>query len=98
MLKFLFRGRETNAVVETQRQRFERIVTELNDAIDGLPVKPRVTLDPVTGHFELHLPEQLPDEALALPAPTQEAVEKDVGAVETETPDAVTEAVQSKVA
>jgi len=98
MLKFLFRGREKSAVVETQRQRLERIVTELNDAIDGLPVKPRVTLDPVTGHIELHLPEQLPDEALALPAPTQEAVEKDVNAMETETPDAVTEAVQSKVA
>ncbi|SFR44223.1 hypothetical protein [Litoreibacter janthinus] len=73
MLKFLFRGREKDVVVETQRQSFERIVSELNAAIDGLSVKPRITLDPATGHVDLHLPEQLPDEALALPAPTDEA-------------------------
>lgn len=68
MLKFLFGGRG-KAVVETQRQTIERLSAELNSAIELLPVKPRVTLDPETGHIELHLPEQMPDEALALPAP-----------------------------
>ncbi|RLJ59003.1 hypothetical protein BCF46_1145 [Litoreibacter meonggei] len=93
MLKFLFRGREKEVVVETQRQNFERIISELNSAIDGLPVKPRVTLDPVTGHVELHLPEQMPDEALALPAPTG-----GINDEKQETPDAVTDAVKGEVA
>ena len=93
MFKFLFRGRGKEVVVETQRQNFERNVSELNSAIDGLPVKPRVTLDPVTGHIELHLPEQMPDEALALPAPIEE-----VDDVKQETPDAVSDAVKGNVA
>ncbi|WP_298261616.1 hypothetical protein [uncultured Litoreibacter sp.] len=77
MFKFLFKGRNKEVVVETQRQNFERLVTELNDAIDALPVKPRVTLDPTTGHVELHLPEQMPDEALALPAPVEDVTTED---------------------
>ena len=98
MFKFLFRGRNKAVVVETQRQSFERIVSDLNDAIDGLPIKPRVTLDPATGHVELHLPEQMPDEALALPAPQEEAVEDVIDAVEDVTPEAKAEEAQSKVA
>ena len=94
MFKFLFRGRDKDAVVETQRQSFERIVSELNGAIDALPVKPSVTLDPESGHITLHLPEHMPDEALALPAP-----EDDGDATSTnETPEAVTQAAETKVA
>ena len=98
MLKFLFRGRGKEVVVETQRQGFERIIAELNGAIDGLPVKPCVTLDPVTGHLDLHLPDQMPDEALALPAPTEQATEDKVKVADEETPESVTEAAESKVA
>jgi len=38
-------------------------------AIAALPEKPRLIIDPATGELEADLPETLPDEALALPAP-----------------------------
>ena len=103
MFNFLFRGRNQKVVVETQRQSFERIIAELNTAIDGLSVKPRVTLDPATGHVELQLPEQMPDEALALPAPTEAedadtAVEEEVEPAEEVTPEALPEEAPSKAA
>lgn len=70
MLNFLFRGRKTPEVkVETQREMFTRLVDELNAAIDKLADKPKVTLDPATGHIHPEMPEQFPDEALALPKP-----------------------------
>ena len=74
MFKFLFgkRGAEPEVVVETQRQTFERLVSELNEAIGALPEKPAVTVDPATGHVTLQTPEQFPDEALALPEPEPE--------------------------
>lgn len=72
MFKFLFGGRGETAVIETKRQSFERLVMELNTAIDELADKPKVTFDPVTGHVTFELPEQMPDEALALPAPKAE--------------------------
>jgi len=75
MFKFLFKGRGESAVVETKRQGFERIVSELNAAIDELADKPKVTLDPATGHVAFELPEQMPDEALALPAPSEVTAE-----------------------
>ena len=71
MLKFLFgkmKGEEA-IVQETQRQAFERLVAELNQSIDELPEKPKVTFDPASGNLAFELPEQFPDEALALPAP-----------------------------
>lgn len=73
MLKFLFRSRQVEAKIETQRDRFARLVEELNAAIDALPDKPRVTVDPATGHILPETPEQFPDEALALPKPDAEA-------------------------
>ena len=90
MLKFLFGTRKTDEPVpETQRQVFERLQRDLNDAIDGLPEKPKVTLDPATGHIALDLPETLPDEALALPSPEEKpdetAAEADETVSETET-------------
>lgn len=71
MLKFLFGGKTTTpeVVIETDRARFERLVGELNGMIDTLADKPRVTLDPATGHVLPETPEQFADEALALPAP-----------------------------
>lgn len=83
MLKFIF-GKKGIAKQETQRQAFERMVTDLNDAIAGLDEKPKLTMDLNTGGFALELPDRLPDEALALPAPddasdaaTSEADQKD---------------------
>lgn len=71
MLKFLFGGKQTTPVVEieTDRARFARLVNELNGMVDALADKPRVTVDPATGHVLLETPEQFADEALALPAP-----------------------------
>ncbi|RMA41864.1 hypothetical protein [Rhodophyticola porphyridii] len=74
MLKFLFGGRKKPEVkIETQRESFVRLVTELNEAIDALPDKPRVTIDPASGHILPEPPEHFPDEALALPAPGEKA-------------------------
>ena len=80
MLKFLFGGKKTTPVVEieTDRARFERLVNELNEMIDGLAVKPPVTLDPATGHVAFETPEQFADEALALPAPEPEVSEEPI--------------------
>ncbi|MBT0957006.1 hypothetical protein IV417_06395 [Alphaproteobacteria bacterium KMM 3653] len=72
MLRFFFGGKKAEeAKVETQREGFIRVLGELNDLIGGLDPKPAVTVDPATGRIELRLPKQLPDEALALPAPKE---------------------------
>ncbi len=74
MFKFLFRGKSTPEVeIETDRARFARLVEEINAMIDALAVKPRVTIDPETGHILPEAPEQFADEALALPAPDASA-------------------------
>lgn len=57
------------AVAETQRQTVERALGEVNEIIAALDVKPAVRFDPASGAIALELPEQMPDEALALPAP-----------------------------
>lgn len=93
MLKFLFGGKTTTpeVVIESDRARFTRLVGELNDAIDTLANKPRVTVDPANGHILPETPEQFADEALALPAPApaaEEVAKKDVVAeVEAAEPD-----------
>ncbi|MBY4892677.1 hypothetical protein KUL25_07860 [Rhodobacteraceae bacterium N5(2021)] len=75
MLKLLFGGKKATpeVVIESDRARFSRLVNELNEVIDTLAHKPRVTIDPATGHIEPDVPEQFPDEALALPAPATES-------------------------
>ena len=86
MLNFLFRRRADATVevkTETQREAFTRIVEELNALLDKEGVKPAVTFEPATGHITFKLPEQLSDEALALPAP--EAAQSE--------PEAITEKV-----
>jgi len=79
MFKFLksrFAG--PTAVIETQRQTLNRALGEVNDILALMDPKPKVTLDPATGTIALALPDQMPDEALALPAPEEvaEASEK----------------------
>lgn len=70
MFKFLFGGKSSPVVeAETNRERFGRLVVELNELIDTLPTKPRVTFDPQSGHILPDVPEQFADEALALPSP-----------------------------
>ncbi len=83
MFKFLFgKKAEEAVVVETQRETFERLIKELNGALDVLDDKPTVTVNPQTGHLGLILPEHLPDEALSLPAPEPEVSEADAPAEE----------------
>ena len=73
MFKFLFGKKAEDAVVvETQRETFERLIKEINTALDALPEKPTVTVSPEEGHIGFVLPEHLPDEALKLPAPDPE--------------------------
>ena len=70
MFKFLFGRRGSpEPVKETQRETVERALAEVNEILAELDPKPKVTLDPETGEIALALPEQMPDEALALPAP-----------------------------
>ncbi|MCF6443550.1 hypothetical protein [Nereida sp. MMG025] len=90
MLKFLFkrRGAEVEAKVETQREQFGRVTSELNALMALQGDKPKVTIDPASGTIEFELPEQLADEALALPAPSQEQAEEEPAA---DTDDAVVE-------
>lgn len=88
MFKFLFGGKKSAPVVviESDRAHFARLVTEMNELIDTLADKPRVTLDPATGHILPETPEQFADEALALPAPAPEPA-PEVDVVETPEPD-----------
>lgn len=71
MLRFLFgmRPQSEETAAETQRETLERLVRELNAAIAALPEKPGLIIDPAKCELTLDLPETLPDEALALPAP-----------------------------
>ena len=77
MFQFLFGPKKGAPKVETQRETFERLVTELNALLATLPEKPKVTVDPMTGSVEFSTPEQFADEALALPAPEEPADTKE---------------------
>lgn len=70
MFKF-FKSRfaGVTATVETHRQIVERALAEVNTVVGLMDEKPKVTIDPATGSVTLELPDQMPDEALALPAP-----------------------------
>ena len=85
MFKFLFRRKgEVEAVKETQRQTFERALGEVNEILGQLDPKPRVTVDPEAGTIAFELPEQMPDEALALPKPEPEPEPEPAAEVEAE--------------
>ena len=69
MFKFLFEKVGGKAKVETQRNTVARAVDELNTVLALMADKPVVGVDLNTGLITVDLPEQMPDEALALPAP-----------------------------
>lgn len=58
---------------ETQREILARALREVNAILAELPQKPAIGFDPESGEISLTLPEYLPDEALALPAPENDA-------------------------
>lgn len=72
MFKFLLGKVSGKAVVETQRDTVARAVDELNSVLALMADKPVVGVDLNTGLISVDLPEQMPDEALALPAPEPE--------------------------
>ncbi|MGB1235615.1 MAG: hypothetical protein ACPG5U_07770 [Planktomarina sp.] len=74
MLKFLFGRKNAVTVKPTQREVITSLLDDLNAALEAMPEKAPITYDPATGRITLTLPEQMVDEALALPAP--EAVEE----------------------
>lgn len=69
MLKFFKKLGAKAPEPETQRQTVERALEEVNAVVAGLEEKPKLGFDPVSGEISLELPEQMPDEALALPKP-----------------------------
>ncbi len=70
MLKFLFGGK-TKTVKTTQRESVQVLLDDLNSILVTMSDKPKITVDPNAGTIALELPEQMPDEALALPAPAE---------------------------
>lgn len=89
MFNFLFRRKNgtIEAKKETQRDTVARALGELNAIIATLDPKPAVTVTPETGEISLDLPEQMPDEALALPAPEVKSVVEEVADTEANTDD-----------
>lgn len=82
MFKFLFGKKgDVEAVKETQRQTATRALKELNTILTALPVQPKIAITPGDAVIEIDWPEQMPDEAMALPAPTQQ--ERDAQSAET---------------
>jgi hypothetical protein len=71
MFKFLF-SKKSAGVKETQRDAIVRAVGEINLITAQMAVKPRIIIDPATGSVTFELPDQMPDEALMLPAPDAE--------------------------
>lgn len=72
MFKFLFGKTGGNAKIETQRDTVVRVVEELNSVLALMADKPVVGVDLNTGLITVDLPDHMPDEALALPAPEPE--------------------------
>ena len=100
MFKFLFGKKGSKAVVETQRETVARTVDELNAILALMADKPKIGIDLNTGLLTVDLPEQMPDEALALPAPEEKTaveektVEEKVEEAKDEAKEAVEEAVE----
>ncbi len=71
MFKFLFGSRASAPEVkrETQRETVTRALGEVNEILATLDPKPQITIYPQEGTLTVELPEQMPDEAKALPAP-----------------------------
>lgn len=73
MFKFLFGKKGGKPAIETQRDTVARALEELNSVLVVMADKPVVGVDLNTGLITVDLPDQMPDEALALPAPEKEA-------------------------
>ena len=70
MLEKLFRfARRNRAQPETRRQCVTRLLADLNASLVDLAEKPVITVTPNDGKIGLELPDDLPDERVALPAP-----------------------------
>ncbi|RFP88739.1 hypothetical protein DZK27_07430 [Rhodobacteraceae bacterium 63075] len=70
MFEFLKKiGGKGAAAQESQRQTVARALGEINAVLAGLEEKPVLSYDAENSQIALELPEQMPDEALALPAP-----------------------------
>ena len=87
MFKFLFGRKDAKVVKETQRQTVERALAELNEILSDLPEKATIAVDMEAGTVSVDLPEQMPDEALALPAPA----EKEAAEASDDTPESEAE-------
>lgn len=77
MFKFLLDKVGGKSKIETQRDTVARSVEELNSVLALMADKPVVGVDLNTGLITVDLPEQMPDEALALPAPDPEDAQAD---------------------
>lgn len=89
MLKFLFgksKSGATTARVETQRETVARCLETLNAIVAELEKKPAITINPNSGAISLALPDQMPDEALALPAPQDDGETQKISQPADETP------------
>jgi len=73
MFRFLFGKTGTKAVKETQRQTVTRALEEINGILAVMSDKPSIAVDLNSGLIAVDLPEHMPDEALALPAPKEDA-------------------------
>lgn len=72
MFKFLFGKSATpvpQPVLETQRETLTRALREVNEILVTLTPRAKITVYPDEGTISVTLPDQMPDEALALPAP-----------------------------
>ena len=74
MFNFFRGGSKAVPKNESQRERFKRLVREMNEMIDAMPTKPRVMIDLETGRIVPEVPAQFQDEALALPKPEDAVV------------------------
>ena len=75
MFRFLFGNTAAAPEIkrETQRETVLRAQKELNEILASLTPKARITIYPEEGTLTINLPEQMPDEAKALPAPSSKA-------------------------
>jgi hypothetical protein len=71
MLKIFkfFRSDSGEAKVLSMRARFELAVADMNAVLAGMGEMPKMTIDANARKIEFSVPDQFPDEALALPAP-----------------------------
>lgn len=95
MFKFLFGKKGGKAVIETQRETVARSVDALNVVFAGMADKPKIGVDLNSGMLTVDLPDQMPDEALALPAPEEKPVVEETTETREETADTPQKVVEA---